>query len=339
MTISTKSTITDIDEFLTDLVAFAVANAGFTDESTVTISSDTLYRISKTTASIKTYWGMRFENVTSTTYSNDGVSARMMLALPTAANFATVNVGQRYTTRMGTFNVAPTYTGYSFFTDGDSVFAVLEVTSGVFAHFAFGDIAKVGTWDGGAYLMGNSFQIVGSTWRDIIEGSNNSSPTVFGSRAILGNTNAGGANYIRFNTGGADNTDFTKFGGRDHASDGALVGASGTMPPNYNTVRSAGDTSSAVNDIWNRIQLNAPSEATFRSPLLPIFISRQTTGDLGNFNMLGHVPNITTVNVSLLQPKDLINTDWRVFPMSSKTLDDTVATKSDIWGIAYKEIA
>ena len=54
--------------------------------------------------------------------------------------------------------------------------------------------------------------------------------------------------------------------------------------------------------------------------------------------MLGHVPNITCVNVSLLAAKALVNTDWRVFPLASKTLDDNVATRSDIWGVAYKEI-
>jgi len=338
MTISTKSTITDLDEFLTDLVAFAVANAGFTDELTVPVGSDTLYRISKTTSSIKTYWGLRSMATTGSIYSNSGVSARMMIVLPTAANWTTVADGQRYPTRMGVFNIAPTFTGYSFFTDGVSVFAVLEVTSGVFAHFAFGDLTKVGVWDGGAYLMGNNFQVVSGNWRYLLDSGHNSAPLIFGGRTNLGNSITNGCNYVRYNTGAGDNKDFTKLGGRDHASDGALVGISGSISPNYDSTRYAGNTSVALTDIWKRIQENSPSEATFRAPLLPIILTRQTTGNLANFNILGHVPNITTINVSQLSAKALVNTDWRVFPLASKTLDDTVATPSDMWGVAYKEI-
>ena len=65
---------------------------------------------------------------------------------------------------------------------------------------------------------------------------------------------------------------------------------------------------------------------------------RMQTADLASGYTIGHVPNVASVSISQLSPKDLVNTDWRIFPISYKGDDDTVATRSDMWGIAYREI-
>lgn len=339
MAISTKSNILSVDEFLTDLVAFAVANAGFTDNGTDGAGTETLYRISKTTDTVLTYWGLRLNTIVSTVYSETRVQSRMMLSLPTDANFDTLAEGQRYKTAMGLFDIAPTFTGYSFFTDGTAVFAVLEVTSGVFAHMSFGDITKAGVWSGGAFLTANNYQFVTSTglWRPIIEGSHNSAPQIFGARQVLGNSDAVGPSYIRYNIGGSDHTDFTKLGGRDHTSDGSLVGASGFMSPNYNTGRLISSTS-FVTDLYAQMMLASPSVSTFRAPLFPIIMGVQSFADIGQWHVVGHIPNITCVNIKLLDPKELVNTDWRVFPLAYKGIDSSLATLSDVYGVAYREI-
>jgi hypothetical protein len=34
---------------------------------------------------------------------------------------------------------------------------------------------------------------------------------------------------------------------------------------------------------------------------------------------MGYVPNLRLINIALLNPKDVVNTDWMVFPLQSKT--------------------
>ncbi len=335
-----KALITDIDEFLTDLTAFAVANAGFTSNGKDISGTEDLYRISRTTSTVTTYWGFRKNTISHSSYSNIRVQSRMMLSLPTDTNFETVADGQRLPTNMGLFDVAPVFTAYYFFTDGVSVFAVLEVTSGVFAHMAFGDITKIGTWTGGAYLTANNYQYNSSLnlWRDVYnDSSHNSSPQILGSRVNLTSSTTVGAGYVRYNTGAGDNKDFTKLGGRDHTSDGALVGASGGIPPNYNSTRVTLSSSDCHLDIQRRLQQAAPSEATFRAPLMPPYISRQTAS-LTKAQPIGYVPNVASVNMYVLNNKEIVNTDWKVFALSYKGSDASVASRSDIWGIAYRQV-
>lgn len=159
MAFSTQSSITSENAFLTALVAFAVAEAGFTDHGIDSGGTENLYRISKTVDTVQTWYGFRKEDVgTSAQHSDVAIAGRMMLELPTDTNFDTVNKGQRYKTFMGLYNIAPTWTGYSFFSDGVTVFAVLELTTGVFTHMNFGNVTKTSVWAGGAFLTANNFQ-------------------------------------------------------------------------------------------------------------------------------------------------------------------------------------
>ena len=339
MAFSTQVSVASEDAFISALVAFAVANAGFTDHGIDTGGTNDLYRISKTVDTVQTWYGFRKETDATISYAQDRVAGRMMLELPTDANFETLDKGQRFVTVMGLFDIAAPWTGYSFFTDGLSVFAALEVTSGAFTHMAFGNITKAGVWAGGAYLTANNLRVSGGLWLDIINSSHGAGPMIFGARSNSSNSDATGANYIRFNTGAADNKDFTKFGIRDDGVDGALLGASGTMAPNYNNTTFESTVSNCVVALNARMADASPSAITFISPLLPINIFRQhSVGAIDKVVPLGSVPNIACINVTQLSAKDLTNTDWRVFPLSSKIDDSSVANFSDVYGVAYKEI-
>ncbi|MBL4904274.1 MAG: hypothetical protein JKY62_16750 [Desulfocapsa sp.] len=341
MAFATASNITSLDAFISSFVAFAVANAGFTNESSITINggANNLYRISKTVDTIKTYWWFTDDDITSdNVFSATRVLGRMMHVLPTEANMETLGDGQRYPSAMGIWDTSPNYTGSAFFTDGLSVFTLLEVTSGVFAHFSFGHITKASVFDGGAYVVGNNFQAVSgkASWRNIVDGSHNSSSMVFGGRANLGNSTIKAPGYVQFNLGGSDNKDFTKFGGEDHSSDGAEVGASGTIPPNYNSALTV--NTSLGWSIWDLMAKNTPSEATFRAPLFPTYIVRNNPANIFQCQIIGHVPNVTGVNMKLLNNKDLVNTDWRVFSLAQKGTDGSSFTPAGEFGIAYREI-
>lgn len=338
MAFSTASNIVSVDAFLTALVAFAVANAGFTDHGTDVGGTETLYRMSKTVDTVQTWYGLRKETALTGNYSALAVSSRMMLELPTDANFTTINKGQHYHSFMGLFDLAPTYTGYSFFTDGVSVFAVLELTSGVFAHMAFGNLTKVGVWVGGAYLMANNFQTGGITnWLDLTDSSNGAATMIFSARTA--SPNQGGGCYVRYDTGGLDQSEFTQLNRADSTVTGSRLAASGTIPPNNNAITFSSSVGTLYVDMYRPLLDASPSESTFIAPLLPVMLLRQhSIGNEGAVVPLGHVPNIASINLTQLSDKDLVNTDWRVFPMCSQSGDGTVATFSSHYGIALKEI-
>lgn len=338
MAFSTASNILSVDAFLTALVAFAVANAGFTDHGTDAGGTETLFRISKTVDTVQTWYGLRNETTLIGNYSALAVAGRMMLELPTDANFTTVDKGQRYPSYMGLFDLAPTYTGYSFFTDGDSVFAILELTSGVFAHMAFGNLTKVGVWAGGAYMMANNFQQGGATvWRDLTDGSHSAATMIFSARTA--SSNQGGGCYVRYNTGGLDNSDFSQLGAYDNPSDGSLLAASGTIPPNHNSTRFSTGVGTLFVDMYRSMLDASPSEGTFIAPLLPVMMLRQhSIGNEGAVVPLGHVPNIASINLTQLADKDIVNTDWRVFPLCTQSGDGSTATFTSHYGVAFKEI-
>jgi hypothetical protein len=62
------------------------------------------------------------------------------------------------TGRRVTFGSAGPYTAYHFFAgEGDEpyIYVVVEVSSGVYRHFGFGNIKKFGTWTGGEFVYGH----------------------------------------------------------------------------------------------------------------------------------------------------------------------------------------
>lgn len=338
MAISTASNITSLDAFISALIAFAVAEAGYSDHGSVSSGGKTLYRISKTVDSLQTWYGLREETTSQGSHSAARVSGRMMLELPTDGNFTSTTNGQRLQTSMGVFNIAPTYVGYSFFTDGQGVFASLEITSGVFAHMAFGNVTKAGIYDGGAYLTANNFRGGGGGWLDIKDFSQGDGGMVFGGRENFAQSDQGGGCYIRYNIGGSNDTDFLKLGGSDASN---RLAASGTLPPDYEP---DGEAFSSDEDSFHmgmfELMIDAsPSEVTFVSPLLPVYMFKQYHIDfLENIVPLGHVPNVASISMKQLADKELVNTDWRVFPLCSQIDQSSTHCFSEHYGIAYKEI-
>lgn len=339
MAFATQSNIATADTLLINLVAFAVANAGFTDEGTTTVAgtnqSGIMYRMSKTVDGQKTYW--YFYYASNWIWGSDTqYVSRMMTVLPTDANKQDSTVGQYYHTLMGLWDFTPTFTGYSFFTDGASVFVALEVSVGIFAHMCLGHIEKVAAFVGGAFLQANSFNGSTGTWYGITSANTGFGSAMFGCRQMVAGINYGGCylHYVDAGTGG--HGDFSVFGRTDV---GRVSGMSGTLTPTNGTTDIAHTSTVIKWAIWQKMMdLGTPSASTLRSPLLPIYVVRAADYNTGEFQLIGKVPNIACVNVAILQNKELVNTDWRVFPMTSKIVDSTVVTHSGIYGVAYREI-
>jgi len=341
MAVATDTNIVSIDALLSAFITFAVANAGFADEGTVPITlnaPETLRKISRTTNTVTTYWGFVSNSIAAdTSYDKEKAECRMMLVNPTAANWATLDDGQRWFTYSGFWGYAPPYTGYKFYSDGTNVFAAIEVRVGIFTHFAIGNLEKCGTYDGGEFLQGDRHNGSGSTFTSLNAGVSGNS-LVFSPEASTSIGASAGGNYVRFNAGGNDHLDFFRMGSRDNADN---VSGSGSLAPGYTVSRTGNGqvlTSATTSrlDIFGSIVRFSPSSTTNVAPIMPIYVTR-ADAILEKQRIIGFVPNIGCVSIANLNAKDIVNTDWEVYPKCKKTGDNT-STTSDFWGIAYKAI-
>ena len=334
MAFTTSTSVADLDVFLSDLVSFAVTNAGFTNIGNTPIDSDTLYRLSKTTDSVTTYWAFRNLDVAGDgpEVSNIVVRSRLLHVSPTATNFVDGASGAQHFTNMGTFNFRGPFTRYYFFTDGDSVFAVLEARPGIYCHMAFGDMNKIGTWTGGAYLTANNQRRFSGVWNTIDSGLTNSQQSIFMCRRNAGANSSFGGSFFRIANAGSTND----FQGVCSTTNG--VNASCNMPPNAGvSVPDLNPISFAI-PFGHSIFRGSPNAFNLRTPILPIFFFRESTAVPGFSSIYGQVPNIGFFDITNVTPAALLDGSWRAFPLVQKTGDNTQATITGQYGVAYKEI-
>lgn len=332
MAIQSASNIANPSALLSAFVSFCVANAGFTDEGTDTVGGETLYKISRTTSSLTTYWGFVYAPQSSGLEPDEIINCRMMHVEPTAANWNTLADGQRNKTRWSLNDNAGPYTGYTFYSDGVNCFAILEIAANIFTHMCIGNITKCDTFTGGEFLQ-TSFIVKSEFISGRFDGFfSGRSGLPFSTHASTNNSN-----YVRYNTGNNDQRDYFKMGNRDNTDNvpgcGTMVPGNDSSPPNYGS----SDGSLAV-DIFGDINVSAPTVATLRSPITPCYVLRRDNA-LDRARIIGEVPNIGSIDISQLNPKDLVNTDWRIYPWAQKNAPDTtVAPDSGMYGVAYKEI-
>ena len=321
-----------MDQMLSDLIDFAVAEAGFTNEGKVSAIGGNIitdfYRISKNGI----YWWFLGSTFTVSPFPSTvaTIQCRMMLTLPTLANRSTLSLGQDTTCEMNTWTVTNgPFIASNMFTDGTSVFMVVETLSGVFTHLAFGEVTKFGTWSGGQYLTAQSHRSYSTTvgWSLV-----SSASYVFDAESS--DTVRAGAVYFPINSNG-NNTDFVmecanftsfterscKFAsiGDDDLDDIAsgyrqLEGLSGIL-------------------LWA-----TPNSVNNRAPIIPVYLTIREPAT-NNVIVAGHVPNVGVIRVDNIQPREIVDVEWQVYPHVRKAGADFVAPITGRTGMAYKRIA
>ena len=331
-------TATSMGNFFTQLRAFATSNAGFTDGGTDTINTNTVHRLSK--AGI--HWSFE-ETLTVTLQASPLLTEnyarmRMTYSQPTSGTGFTdsIPIGQPRFSCFGTFANAGPYTGHIFYTEGDAVHAALEVFPNVFQHLSFGSITKFGTWTGGEYLTAGSYQRIQSSTRQYasafsqlpfsdVEGSGHlpGTGTGFDSPCI---------GFVRYDQTGTSLDDF------------APIGAF-----NLNNQRARMCNMIEPKDIQNNSMLSgmlfdAPNQGNLRTPLFPMYVrlrdyNANTPSTLDAYFVAGVVPGVRMCNISELNAKEIINTNWQTYPVVQKIGVSNVAPISDSLGFAYERIA
>jgi hypothetical protein len=343
MAYSEDITVSTMQDVIDEITSFAVTNAGFTLYETITDDlpaecTTTMIVLSKNSM----YWYFVGTSEYNSTFgANMGfVRSRMGKDIWTASNMESTSVNAQYIhSRMSTFgNDTGSFTGLNLYTDGDTVSAALEVYSGVYTHTSFGIVTKFGTWTGGEYNMSTNFSYYYSTTSEFIFNTSSQNQTIFDGTWGSNYSNLTyGANFIYRTTEIASDTyeDFPRIGNNSgYATLGGHYAWCGTgvKPSVYD--------GSAVSSSWfgHEMWKCSPSTYTTRAMLQPIYFFFSSYADVTEYHCQGQVTLAATLNINRLEAKDVVDTDWVVYPICAKTGDTSSYPVSTDWGIAYKRI-
>lgn len=302
----TPASLTDL---MDDLVAFAVANAGYVEQANYTASTFDYVALSKGGI----YTGLSYKDAsgggyvlmnTSTAWAGSG--------LLTAQTGAAAKNAYAY--------IGLTPIEYWMFTDGDCVHCVVETSSSCYSHFSFGTLTKHGTYTGGEFVSGNYWN--SASWE-----SSSSCRHLDGYTTTAGNTYH---NHIRCTYGG--NTI-------------AYLGHNGST--GYNNARNlwlaAGfyNGNSTDYELWR----HQPNSFNGRAVLIPpeFFVAYDLASGTNptGWIPLGRIENAAFLRIDNLNAEQVVNTDWMVFPWSMKNpTSPTLAigeVNTENIGIAYKK--
>lgn len=309
------------DDFITQLCAFAVANAGFADQGTVTSSSGTGSRVVRRISKGGIWWNfLRFSD-------SKGINAAMGYSgLAAGTTLPSNPIGadkQTYWTLMGTWDFTGPYVGHYFFTDGTCVHAVLEIAAGIFNHISFGKITPYGSFAYGEYVTAGYYQVYkpSNVWQDWSSGY---CTRAFndGAQGQVGNVYS----YIRIANAGVA-ADFNALASPYHTSHGMFAGVND-------------DGNYLKGSLYVRLLRDAHNETTNRTPIFPGLV-RLRDSVSGLYQVGGVVPYVGILKMPPdMNPKDIVNTDWQVFPITMRTGGNTsLAAISYEYALAYRRIA
>jgi hypothetical protein len=319
-----------LDDFLAQLVTFAVTNAGFTNLGSVASSSGTGARTIQRIQKGSIVW-----NMTRSANNNELMAAMSYgaAAAGMALSSITSTVGsmggaatQQYWTGMSTWAFTGPFVGHYFFTDGTCVYAVLEVAAGIYNHFSFGNMTKIGGWAGGEYLTGGWYQntttsggnVIFRPWNDGFQRC----PFPDISQTVSQNLGT----YFRTADANAQ-------------ADFAMCTAYGQAPFHGMFVGDGDQGSYAQSSFYGRLIRRTPNVSTQRTPLFPGIMRRYVAAS-SLYQIGATFPNVAFCKFAPnINPKDIINTDWQIFPITQRTGGNGVlAALSGEFAIAYRRV-
>lgn len=328
-------TSSSLDNFISQMLDFAVANAGFTLGTTVTTSAGS----GSVPVRSVTKGGVRFNFYADITYgiangNMKGLAGFMSYSQATAGinisgNSTSSKIGSVFASNgMGglcygnVYSYNGPYPTHRFITDGLAVHAILEITTGIFMHVSFGMMTKYGAWTGGELMSisGGRGTSTAANWENdyycppFSASYNGNYDTYAKPHVRLANTNAS-ADFVRLNT----TTDIT-------SSPGSFV----ITPPG----RSVGTANK--NMMANLLDF-IPSSSAWRTLFTPIIFFRGTGTEHYAAGVVGNVA-FTKLTDTMVNGQ-LIETDWRIYPLVQRGVVANGASYSANWAIAYKEVA
>lgn len=327
-----NQTASNLQSVIDQIEAFAVTNAGFTALTPLDIGATTTISILLKDGMYYYFYGSYYTEGTFGDFSR--IRARMMKVEPTLANYLQITGvdGQRYRTNTSLWgNLDGPYTGLNLYTDGDAVHVAIEVDSNVFAHMSFGKVIQSGVWTGGEYLSGNNIREYNGSF-EFFNSFNNS--YLFDAGYSLANDSNSGNSYIyRILPSGAFNTY------EDYPTIASLFNTTVSTQRALSTaISQPSTTSSLTNRLTTFLFETSPNNFNLRSMLIPIHLMVTDETDLTRVHLQGYIPSIKYVNIQELDAKDIVDTNWIVYPYTTKFGDSSIYPLSGNYGIAYKRV-
>lgn len=142
-------TATDPEDLMSKLNTFLTGTPGWTSELFSAVSNRAIWSKAGVSAKIFVQWDA----------NNIGLSMIQDVASPIDQSL-TNQVGSEHTADTITSNryvniVPGPYPSYHFFEDDDYIHVVVEKSSGIYRHFGWGQMLKLGKWTGGMYAYGH----------------------------------------------------------------------------------------------------------------------------------------------------------------------------------------
>lgn len=214
-----------------------------------------------------------------------------------------------------TDNLVGPHVGYHFFSDGNVINVAVEIVTGVFVHFNFGVMQKNGDFTGGQFVTGQAVYASSTTSKQDLWNDYHFLPydtSQVGSTRSYGSVMSG---HVRTPISGP-----TQPLARNDSGSNTRVYTTGWA-------RNAG----------RQLIDNSPNKTNGRAVLVPINFVQASSADNGPYYQLGTVLNARVLNIANLNPKEMVNTDWMVFPVSQKNGPGSVYVNSGNYGLAYRK--
>ena len=95
---------------------------------------------------------------------------------------------------------------------------------------------------------------------------------------------------------------------------------------------------SNYNGILERLYRDSPNNATLRTPLFPLYVFIRDPVS-GLFRMSGTLPGVRFASISVVDPAEVILSDWQCFPLSQKFGNRVACPGTGKRGLAYKRVS
>lgn len=335
MALYETGTATDLDDLVDKLMDFAcVTNTGFTEDDRDLANNEA--SLSAGDLSVQFDW-VNGSNIL-------GIHQAQTYSTPTPGSGTNDSgSGSNGTLTTGRGCHFPSgqngpYTSYHFFTDHATAatytHCVVEYATGLYRHFGFGNLSKLGDWTGGEYCYGHF-------WSD----NNNDRDNPLDVLHAVPFDSVGTSNSDRYPTMrcvGLPNQDASsKYGvmwgeGID-TSVSANAGTDGNGDPRVHLV--GGMRDGPVMNSFGGLSTNPVNGQVLLVPLM-VWYCDNTTSSPQNVYPLGFAPDIAYVNMKNLTPGAAYTVgsqSWRVFPLTRKQYLKDDSEESWNAGIAYRD--
>ena len=190
--------------------------------------------------------------------------------------------------------------------NGEYFYCCVETAAGVFTHFGLGRLDKIGSIDA-SFAVGLFWSQSGYYWQNPSSG--------YHQRMFDG--------WSSFDSGSHGHISFYQLGTVPPAPEQYIFG--------YNSANVYGSMGGSMGQY---LYEDSPNAYNGRTTLIPQYIHCDDRGSPSWQRIVGLAPAIRFLNITNLQPEDLVDTDWIVFPMKAKNA--TTGASSAAYGIAYR---